>query len=151
MPRPQRLQSLYTEHPIYYITACAYNRRTILGSSAVHESFIQFGLHAADHGIRVGPYVIMPDHIHLLAGFEPESMSVSKWVKSLKNAISKTPTNTTFKPPHWQKGFFDHVVRSSELYAEKCTYIRNNPLRAGLVHSAEDWQYAGELFDLGAL
>ena len=83
------------------------------------------------------------DHIHLFAGFGPESITVSAWMKSLKNATSKTLRNATFHGPHWQKGFFDHVIRSQESYEQKWLYVRNNPVRAGLVQSAEDWPYAG--------
>jgi putative transposase len=89
MPNPQRLHSLFTEYPIYYITACAYNRRPILDRRTVHESFIQFGLRAADRGVKVGRYVIMPDHIHLFAAFDPESLSLSRWIKSLKTRSPK--------------------------------------------------------------
>jgi putative transposase len=148
MASPQRLRWLFTEYPVYYITACTYNRRRILARPAVHESFIQFGLLAVDRRVWVGRYVIMPGHIHLFVGFGPESMSVSAWIKSIKNAISKTLTNATFRAPHWQKGFFDHVIRSQESYDQKWLYVRDNPVRAGLVRSAEDWPYAGEISNL---
>ena len=69
-------------------------------------------------------------------------------MKSLKNAISKTLKNATFPGPHWQKGFFDHVIRSEESYEQKWVYVRDNPVRAGLVRSAEDWPYAGEIAKL---
>jgi REP element-mobilizing transposase RayT len=87
----------------------------------------------------------MPDHLHVFAGFGRESMSVSSWIKSLKNAISKTLTNATFASPHWQKGFFEHVIRSEESYDQKWNYVRDNPVRAGLVRSSEDWPFAGEI------
>jgi REP element-mobilizing transposase RayT len=90
----------------------------------------------------------MPDHFHLLAGFGPESISVSAWMKSLKNAISKTLNDATLSGPHWQKGFFDHVIRSEESYEQKRIYIRENPVRAGLVQAAEDWPYAGEIANI---
>ena len=45
----------------------------------------------------------------------------------------------------WQREFFDHVLRSAESYSEKWNYIRDNPVRAGLVRSADDWSYAGEV------
>jgi len=32
--------------------------------------------------------------------------------------------------------------------SKKWLYVRENPVRAGLVRSAEDWPYAGELNDL---
>jgi len=90
----------------------------------------------------------MPDHIHLFVRFGPESISLSVWMKSLKNVISKVLTNATFDGPHWQKGFFDHVVRSERSYEEKWSYVRENPVRAGLVGSAEEWPYAGEITTL---
>jgi len=111
----------------------------------VHDSFIQFGLRAHEYGVSVGRYVIMPDHVHLFAGFRPESISVSVWMKSFKNAISNTLKLATFQGPHWQKGFFDHVIRSEESYDQKWLYVRDNPVRAGLVRSADDWPYAGEI------
>ena len=41
--------------------------------------------------------------------------------------------------------FFDHVIRSSESYAEKWSYVQENPVRAGLVVDASDWPYSGEI------
>jgi REP-associated tyrosine transposase len=148
MAKPQRLRWLFSENPIYYITACTYNRRRILDHSVVHDSFIQFGLCAARRQVWVGRYVMMPDHIHMFVGFAPQSMSISKWMKSFKNAISKTLTNATFAAPHWQKNFFDHVIRSEESYDQQWSYVRENPVRAGLVRAADDWPFAGELHEL---
>ena len=62
-----------------------------------------------------------------------------------ENAISKTLKGATFPGPHWQKGFFDHGIRAEESYEQKWVYVRDNPVRAGLVRSAEDWPYAGEI------
>ena len=49
------------------------------------------------------------------------------------------------KPPIWQAEFFDHVLRSQESYDQKWRYVRDNPVRAGLVVDADDWPWAGEL------
>ena len=68
-------------------------------------------------------------------------------MKSLKNTISKTLSENG-APPHWQKTFFDHLLQSSESYSEKWNYVRENPVRAGLVASTEDWPYLGEIFAL---
>jgi hypothetical protein len=69
-------------------------------------------------------------------------------MKSLKNAISKTLNRATLSGPHWQKGFFDHVIRSDESYEQKWIYVRENPVRAGLVRSAQDWPFAGEIMNV---
>ena len=39
---------------------------------------------------------------------------------------------------HW-----DTRLRRSESYAEKWNYIRENPMRKGLVAKTEDWPYQG--------
>jgi putative transposase len=106
MPTPQRLQWLFTEYPIYFLTACTDNRRRILERSDVHETFIQFGLRASTHGIWVGRYVIMPDHIHLFASFGPDSKSVSTWMKSLKNGDFKDPESRDFVRTTLAEGIF---------------------------------------------
>ena len=41
----------------------------------------------------------------------------------------------------WQRDFFEHRMRGMESAAEKANYIRNNPVRAGLVSRPEDWPY----------
>jgi putative transposase len=45
----------------------------------------------------------------------------------------------------WQPGFFDHILRSDESYAQKWKYVRENPVRSGLVETADGWQYQGEI------
>jgi hypothetical protein len=53
--------------------------------------------------------------------------------------------------PHWEKDFFDHVMRSEESYEQKWLYVRENPVRAGLVKRWEDWSYQGEIHHLTVL
>ena len=45
---------------------------------------------------------------------------------------------------HWQRDFFDHRLRSHESYEEKAHYIRQNPVRAGLVNTAAEWKFVWE-------
>jgi hypothetical protein len=44
--------------------------------------------------------------------------------------------------------FFDHILRSSESYSEKWNYVRDNPVRAGLVANANDWHWQGQIEEL---
>jgi putative transposase len=90
----------------------------------------------------------MPDHVHLFVATDDEKITPSKWVKSLKNTMSKTVRLGGVTSPHWQKTFFDHVLRSSESYSEKWGYVRENPVRGGLVKKAEEWPFMGEVFRL---
>jgi REP element-mobilizing transposase RayT len=114
----------------------------------VHESFVRFSLQAPEHGAWVGAYVLMPDHFHAFVAIDDQELSLSVWVKSLKNSISKTLRQNGIGAPHWQKAFFDHLLRSAESYTEKWYYVRENPVRAGLVSRWEDWPFRGEVFPL---
>jgi putative transposase len=75
---------------------------------------------------------------------------LSEWMKSLKNSLSKTLRGMNVPAPHWQKGFFDQVMRSEESYSEKWLYVAENPVRKKLVTRIEDWPYQGEIYPLEA-
>ena len=75
----------------------------------------------------------MPDHLHGLFSFPAGRMS--KHVASMKQWVAKKTQ------VRWQREFFDHRIRTWESMAEKVDYIRQNPVRAGLVTRSEDWPY----------
>jgi hypothetical protein len=68
-------------------------------------------------------------------------------VRLLKRCLSK---EIAAAPPHWQHGFFDHLLRHSESYAQKWEYVRENPVRAGLVSNSDEWPWQGEIVRLEA-
>ena len=146
--RLSRLDIVFVCSPIYFVTACTQNRRNILATPAIHETFLRFGKEGPSHGAWIGAYVIMPDHLHAFVATDDQKIATSTWMKSLKNTISKTLRENGIAQPHWQKTFFDHLLRSSESYSEKWNYVRENPVRAGLVTRTEDWPYVGEIFAL---
>ena len=43
----------------------------------------------------------------------------------------------------WQQGFHDRIIRNPAEYAETIRYVVNNPVRAGLVESLEDYPFTG--------
>ena len=53
-----------------------------------------------------------------------------------------------FAAPIWQAEFFDHLIRSQDSYRQKWDYVRQNPVRAGLVKNPEDWLWQGQIHDL---
>jgi putative transposase len=119
-----------------------------LNNGAVRARLIDFGNQGANRGAWLGAYVLMPDHLHLFVIVDDERLRLSEWVKSLKNALSKAFRLQSLPAPHWQKGFFDHILRGEESYAEKWSYVRENPVRAGLVKEWGEWPFVGEMFDL---
>jgi hypothetical protein len=43
--------------------------------------------------------------------------------------------------PVWDEESFDQVLRTDESWEEKREYIRQNPVRAGIVQRAEDYRW----------
>lgn len=85
----------------------------------------------------------MTDHVHLFVR-GADDFQLGPWVGMLKQALAKQIA-LPGTSPMWQRGFFDHLLRSDESYAQKWNYLRENPVRAGLVTKADDWPYSGEI------
>jgi putative transposase len=153
--RPHRLDLIYIDRPLFFVTFCTRNRRKIPSLDCAKTTLENYGRSASEKfNTGLDRYVIMPDHIHLFVRGDPE-FSLSRWVGGLKRAISVEVVcsggpegfrgGKSDSRQLWQPGFFDHVLRSDESYAEKWNYVRQNPVRAGLVARAEEWPYQGEV------
>lgn len=86
----------------------------------------------------------MPDHLHLFVSGD-RAFQFGRWVGLFKQTLGKAVVRPATADPLWERGFFDHVMRSHESYDQKWEYVRANPVRAGLVAAVEHWPYAGEI------
>jgi REP element-mobilizing transposase RayT len=78
--------------------------------------------------------VVMPDHLHFIATFAQDhglAASIAAW-KSYQTKTLKLK---------FQSGFFEHRLRDEDEFDEKSSYIRENPVRKGLVAKATAWPY----------
>ena len=103
---------------------------------------------AQDQGCQVLALNGMPDHVHLFVAFPPDGPTLARWVHTLRTIIGKKLLDLGVTKPHWQEGFFDHLLRSGESYSQKWEYVRMNPVRAGLSETPENWPYQGEIMSL---
>ncbi len=96
-------------------------------------------------------YVIMPNHIHLFikityGSLEEAISSFKKWTGHRALEIVRSdkefPENNGMKR-FWQDGWFDHWSRSFMQDERIISYIRNNPVKAGLVNEYMEWPYGG--------
>jgi putative transposase len=129
---------------VIFLTVCSCQRRKILADERVHTALLD-----AWRGSRqwhAGRYVIMPDHIHLFCSpAVREAESVAKWTSYWKQRVSRALPDLA---PLWQRDCWDTQLRGHERYSEKWAYVRNNPVRAGLVETPEEWRFQGELYSL---
>jgi len=66
----------------------------------------------------------------------------------LEECFLKSSTRPQRAVASLAKGTFDHILRSGESYSQKWDYVRENPVRAGLVTDWREWPFLGEVFDL---
>ena len=149
MPQRQhlhRLSKVWIKHPVYFVTVCAAERQKLLDRPKVTEILLSAWRSAPKiHGWVIGRYVVMPDHVHFFAVPQPEAKSLSAFMRDWKKWTARQMIEQQMATaPVWQTEFFDHVLRSAKSYAEKWDYVQENPVRAGLVSSAEAWPFAGE-------
>ena len=147
--RPPRLERLFSfVQPFYFVTFNTYQHRPVLARDEIHHTFRSFCDRAENYDVAVGRYVIMPNHLHLFVELPATEIPLPAWVQMLKTVLGKSLLRLGIQKPHWQEGFFDHVLRSDESYAEKWDYVRLNPVRAGLCTAADDWPYQGEIVSI---
>ena len=146
-PHLRRLGRVFSSQPVYFITTCTHQRRPILACASAATILREEWTRALDqHGWLVGRYVVMPDHVHFFCAETPRAdlKPLSEFIQRWKEWTSKRLVQALGQPaPIWQRQFFDHVLRHGESYAEKWSYVVENPVRAGCVDDAKDWPWQG--------
>src|SRR5437773_8309993 len=86
----RRLERVWTQHPIYFVTTCTYQRKAILAREEVAKILIREWSSARKrHGWAIGRYVIMPDHVHFFCASELDAKELSIFVGFWKEWTGK--------------------------------------------------------------
>ena|ERR1044071_3666653 len=152
MARPPRIPNWlpWEQRSVYFITFCIEKRRPVLANPDAWEVCLRVLLRLNEWTTLAA--IAMPDHLHILVAPSDRDASVaafSKWFKRWFNQEYRKPycrlfvsdgrpANQTWK---WQEGCFDRLLRSDESLSDKWEYLRQNPVRAGLVAGSDDWPY----------
>jgi len=98
-------------------------------------------------------FVIMPDHVHATVWF-PQAGRLSGFMQTWKSRASRKLKHflrgqlqqygKTFdvKQPFWQSKYYPLNLYTEKKALEKLDYMHNNPVAAGLVARACDWQWS---------
>ena len=152
----RRLPHLQKADATLFVTFCTGGRlvlpeqaRDLVLEHCLREGGLQ---PLAGEGARATPRiylyaaVVMPDHVHLLLsplrdenGWPWPLVDILQCLKSATaHRINKLRRTSG---PVWEEESFDHVLRSHEGLKNKCEYIRQNPVEAGLVQRHEDYRW----------
>lgn len=106
------------------------------------------------YGARLHAYTVMSNHLHLVSRM-PEDMTSSIFMQRLKDKATNTllPLLTDQermlmsaqvgldRRQFWKRSFDSVVLESPQVFHQKVRYTHLNPVRAGLVEDARDYQW----------
>lgn len=134
MKRFQRAESLH------FVTFSCFHRLPLLetpGAKQTVEEVLEQT--RARHQARIYAYVLMPEHVHLLAN-EPPMILLAQFLKAVKQVASRKLRGPREK--FWQDRYYDSNVRGEAAFSEVIRYIHRNPVKRGLVAKPEDWPWS---------
>jgi len=113
-----------------------------LGNSDIAAMVVEAIAHREKRGAwHVFEYVVMPTHLHLFCeigglGLKDTLEDFKRWTGHQAAKILDADGER-----FWQREWFDHWSRSDEEDEKIAKYIRENPVKAGLVEEWSSWPY----------
>ncbi len=124
------------ERRTYFVTTGTANRRRIFQVEQNAKLLLDVLLGYRDQGrFLLHAFVIMPDHVHLLLT-PAADVSLEKAVQFVKGGFAFRMKN---RRPIWSCGFNEVQVLDHAKFKAFKKYIAENPVRAGLSQSAEEY------------
>jgi putative transposase len=95
----------------------------------------------AERKFKLHDFVIMPDHVHLLIEVV-DDMTIEKAMQLIKGRFSHRLSHQFgYKGEVWQRGFTEEQLMNTESFEKHRQYIAENPVKAGLAASAEEYSF----------
>lgn len=147
--KPTRLKEHdYSASQFYLLTTCTHNHKQIFKNDTAAKIAFETIFNTAEKAVTdLMTICIMPDHIHLLLIPKGE-YSTNYFMRVLKRKISYLLKRCGFRPPFWQRSYYDHIVRKGENIEKIINYILQNPVRKGLVDSFEEYPWSWDAFKI---
>ncbi len=101
---------------------------------------IRYG-HAVRKIYSLYAWVIMPNHVHVVMEPSQRLPDITRWLKGRTGRSANQILGRT-GIPFWQEESYDHWIRSADELNKTIRYVEGNPVRAGLVETAEAWRYS---------
>ncbi|MGB8097966.1 MAG: transposase, partial [Terracidiphilus sp.] len=152
MARPARLPDERSGHDhsrTFFVTSSTAGGRSLFQTERMASLFIDvLRSHAMKGSFKVHDFVVMPDHIHILITV-PGEVTIENAAQLIKGGFSyRAKKELGFEGEIWQKGFSEVGVRDRRNFLEHRRYIEENPVKAGLASSPEDYPYGSKYFKL---
>lgn len=124
-------------------TANVQERKRLFTDSMVYKIFQEILLNELkSYCCSAYVYLFMPDHLHTIIAGEKDDADIKGCIEMFKQRTGFW-LYTNKSSYHWQKDYYDHVIRKEDDMNAQIRYILLNPVRAGLVDSWKKYPYKG--------
>lgn len=126
----------------FFVTTSTSMGRRLLQSERNAELLIDVLRSLVAEGkFELHDFVVMPDHFHLLLTVY-DGMTVEKAMQLIKGRFSHRVSHEFgYKGEVWRRGFTETQVMNRSSFGKHSEYIALNPVRAGLVTSADEYPF----------
>ena len=133
----------YVGYQCYFVTLCSFRRQNVFSSSDYcNELLSLLDAECASRNFSVLAFCLMPDHLHFLAKGRDARSDLLHLLKGFKIKSSQKYAARE-RRALWQKGFYEHILRSGESVESVAWYIWLNPVRKRLVSRAQEYPFSG--------
>jgi REP element-mobilizing transposase RayT len=149
---------------VFFVTTSTVHHHRVFGLSREYYNILADSLTFVlnEHKAKLFGYVFMPSHVHLIVAM-PEGESISDLMRDFKkytstkvrqqlekeerrSALKSLRVNAQGKKNQifklWMDRFDDLVIDQGNTLSVMLEYIHNNPVKAGLVEEAEEWEFS---------
>ena len=103
-------------------------------------------LHLDGERYRLSAWVVMPNHVHLLAT-PCVDRPLSEIMQGFKGYTAHEANKMLRRSGQfWMEDYFDRYIRDENHFSNAVRYIENNPVKAKLCAKPEDWPYSSAWF-----
>ncbi len=152
---------------VYFLTTSIVYKMDVFTYSEFCQVILEsFSFCQKNKELELYAYVIMPNHIHFIAGHQTNIIPVIRDFKHFTaNQIIKLVKhfNRTYlldyfakagkivgqKFQVWEHKNYPEHIFSESFFLEKFNYIHKNPIKRGLVEKPEDWIYSSARYYAG--
>jgi putative transposase len=126
----------------FFVTSSIAGKRSLLQSDRSATLFLETLYEYRPGKFSLHEFVVMPDHFHLLLTVGSE-LTIERAIQFVKGGFSfRAGRELGFTAPVWQKGFSEVRILNTDAFDRVAQYIRNNPVRRGLVQHAAEFPYS---------
>jgi putative transposase len=98
-------------------------------------------VNAKGQKFRVHDFVVLPDHFHAVITINGD-MTIEKAMQLIKGGFSfRIKKEMGYAGEVWQRGFSEIRVDDRESFLKHREYIAQNPVKAGLANSPDEFPY----------